>query len=63
MQRFKITYKTDIFNFEYDSKNGFVWLIRVGEIPNRINQGQIKPARNIDEAKIVTENMLYSMGY
>lgn len=60
---FKILYRGVGFFFEFNAEDGMVWLLRENQIPNRINQGQVKPARNIDEAKLVAKEMLYSMGY
>ena len=60
---FTIEYKGRIFNFELDRKDGIIWLIQDDEIKSKTNNGQVIPARNIDEAKETAKQMLYAMGY
>lgn len=62
-EAFNVEYKERIFNFEVDKKDGMIWLIQDDEIKSKTNSGQVIPARNIDEAKKIAKEMLYSMGY
>ncbi len=61
-KKFSITYKESQFDCELD-KDGLVWIIQNDDIKSKTNNGQVKPARNLDEAKEIAELMLYSMGY
>lgn len=62
-EKFQIIYKNRAFNFELD-KDGFVWLmVEKNGIVSGSNQGQVNPARNINEAREIAEIMLYAMGY
>jgi len=60
--KFSIIYKETNFNCELD-RDGFVWIIQDDELRSKTNNGQVKPARNLNEAKEIAELMLYSMGY
>ncbi|MEO6174035.1 MAG: hypothetical protein ABIP27_02685 [Flavobacterium circumlabens] len=62
-EAFYIEYKERIFNFELDTKDGMIWLIQDDEIKSKTNNGQVIPARNIQEAKQTAKEMLYAMGY
>ncbi|WP_313115383.1 hypothetical protein [Aequorivita sediminis] len=60
--KFSIVYKGSNFDCELD-KDGLVWIIQDDELKSKTNNGQVKPARNLNEAKEIAELMLYSMGY
>ena len=62
-EHFVVEYKGNLFNFEFDKNDGLIWLIQNDEIKSKTNNGQVKPARNLEEAKKIAELMLYSMGY
>jgi hypothetical protein len=58
--RFSIEYKGNNYDCELD-KEGLVWIIQKDEMKS--NNGQVRPAKNLDEAKEIAKLMLYSMGY
>lgn len=60
--KFSVNYKGESFHFEVDD-NGFVWLLEIQNNNIKTNNGQIKPARNKEEAEQIAKEMLYSMGY
>ena len=60
---FTIEYKGKNFQFEVDRNDGLVWLIQNDKVESKTNNGQITPARNLEEAKNIAELMLYTMGY
>lgn len=59
---FSIIYKGSNFDCELDG-NGNVWIVQDDELKSKTSNGQVKPARSLDEAKEIAEQMLYSMGY
>ncbi|RAV27544.1 hypothetical protein [Sinomicrobium soli] len=59
---FSIMYKGKSYYCELD-EDGFVWISLEDDINSKTNNGQVKPARNLQEAKEIAELMLYSMGY
>jgi hypothetical protein len=59
-KRFSIEYKGNNFNCEID-KDGLVWIIDKDEMKS--NNGQVRAAKNLDDAKEIAKLMLYSMGY
>jgi len=61
-KKFSIIYKGSNYNCELD-RDGLVWIIQDDEIKSKINNGQVKPALNLNDAKETAKLMLYSMGH
>ena len=60
--QFSIIYKDNNFDCELD-RDGLVWINQNDLLKSKTNNGQVRPARNLEEAKEIAELMLYSMGY
>ena len=60
--KFSIVYKGSNFDCELD-KNGLVWIVQDDELESKTNNGQVKPAMDLNEAKEIAELMLHSIGY
>lgn len=56
---FQLTVDEQTYDFELD-EHGTVWLKEKNK--SGTNQGQTKPAKNLDEAKEIARLMLYAMG-
>lgn len=60
-ENFELEYKDHLHTFEWDKKDGNVWLIENDGMKS--NSGQVKPAKSLDQAKEIARQMLHVMGY